>query len=67
MNIKVPYYVFTILALSTFTRSQNDGQNENIEQKKMTYNGAQVFRVKTTNSKKMIKKIIDEMEKTNRK
>lgn len=55
---KVLYCVLTLLALSKLTIcSQNEDQNENVEEK-VTYNGDQVLRVVTVNSKQR-KKIKD--------
>lgn len=57
---KVLYCVFTLLALSKFTISfQNNGLNENVDEK-VTYNGDQVLRVETVNSKQ--RKKINELE-----
>lgn len=52
--------MFTLLALSTFTRcSEKNDQNQNVEEK-ITYNGDQVLRVVTVNSKQ--RKKIKELE-----
>lgn len=52
--------MFTLLALSTFTRcSENNDRNQNVEEK-ITYNGDQVLRVVTVNSKQ--RKKIKELE-----
>jgi len=52
--------VFTLLALSTFTKcSENNDQNQDVEEK-ITYNGDQVLRVVTVNSKQ--RKKIKELE-----
>lgn len=57
---KVLYCVFTLLALSKLTIcSQNENQNKNVEEK-VTYNGDQVLRVVTVNSKE--RKKIKELE-----
>ncbi|KAL5242498.1 hypothetical protein ACI65C_009908 [Semiaphis heraclei] len=57
---RVLYCVFTLLALSTFTRcSENNDRNQNVEEK-ITYNGDQVLRVVTVNSKQ--RKKIKELE-----
>lgn len=57
---KVIYCVVTLLALSKYTLcSQNDDQHGNIEEK-ITYNGDQVLRVETVNSKQ--RKTIKELE-----
>lgn len=57
---KVLYCVFTLLVLSKFTISfQNNGLNENVDEK-VTYNGDQVLRVETVNSKQ--RKTIKELE-----
>lgn len=57
---KVIYCVFTLLALSKYTLcSQNDDQHEIIEEK-ITYDGDQVLRVETVNSKQ--RKTIKELE-----
>lgn len=57
---KVLYCVFTLLFLSiTIISSQNDGHHRNIEEK-ITYNGDQVLRVETVNSKQ--RKKIKELE-----
>lgn len=57
---KVLYCVFTLLALSNLTLStQNDNQHVDIEEK-ITYDGDQVLRVETVNSKQ--RKKIKELE-----
>lgn len=57
---KVLYGVFTLLVLSiSIISSQNDGQNGAVEDK-ITYNGDQVLRVETVNSKQ--RKKIKELE-----
>lgn len=57
---KVFYCVFTLLALSKLTiSSQNNGQHVNVDEK-ITYNGDQVLRVETVNSKQ--RKTIKELE-----
>lgn len=57
---KVIYCVFTLLALSKYTLcSQNDSQQGNIEEK-ISYDGDQVLRVETVNSKQ--RKTIKELE-----
>lgn len=57
---KVLYCVFTLLALSSFTiSSQNNDLIENVDEK-VTYNGDQVLRVETVNSKH--RKKIKELE-----
>lgn len=57
---KVLYCVFTLLALTKFTISfQNGDLNENVDEK-VTYNGDQVLRVETVNSKQ--RKKIKELE-----
>lgn len=48
--LKVFFCVFTLLVLSKYTCSQNESQNRDIEEK-VTYNGDQVLRVETVNSK----------------
>lgn len=57
--LKVFYCVFTLLIFSKFTCSQNEAQTEGIEEK-VTYNGDQVLRVETVNSKQ--RKTIKELE-----
>lgn len=57
---KVLYGVSTLLVLSiSIISSQNDGQNVAVEDK-ITYNGDQVLRVETVNSKQ--RKKIKELE-----
>jgi len=57
---RVIYCVFTLLALSAFTKcSENNGQHRDVEEK-ITYNGDQVLRVETVNSKQ--RKKIKELE-----
>lgn len=59
---KLIYCVFTLLVLSKLTIcSENDSQNVD-DEKKMTYNGDQVLRVETVNSKqrKKIKELEDQ-------
>lgn len=57
---KVLYCVLTLLVLSiSIVSSQNYGQNRNVKEK-ITYNGDQVLRVETVNSKQ--RKTIKELE-----
>ncbi|XP_022161977.1 carboxypeptidase B-like [Myzus persicae] len=57
---RVLYCVFTLLALLTFTEcSENSDQHQDVEEK-ITYNGDQVLRVETVNSKQ--RKKIKELE-----
>lgn len=58
--LKVLYCVLTLLTISKFTISlQNNNQQVDVE-KKITYNGDQVLRVETVNSKQ--RKKIKELE-----
>jgi hypothetical protein len=57
---RVLYCVVTLLALITFTIClENNGQQRDVDEK-ITYNGDQVFRVETVNSKQ--RKKIKELE-----
>lgn len=57
---RVLYCVFTLLAILTFTKClENNDQHRDVEEK-VTYNGDQVLRVETVNSKQ--RKKIKELE-----
>ena len=57
---RIFYCVFTLLILLTFTKcSENNDQHQEVEEK-ITYNGDQVLRVETVNSKQ--RKKIKELE-----
>jgi len=59
-RFRVLYCVFTLLAISTFTKClENNDQHQDVEEK-ITYNGDQVLRVETVNSKQ--RKKIKELE-----
>lgn len=64
-HLKVLYCVLTLLTISKLTTGlQNNNQQVDVE-KKITYNGDQVLRVETVNSKQ--RKKIKELENNGRK